>query len=145
MTTIPPIGPQAIRPSSHTEPRLSLSKDILSILNTLGIRNITAIRVQPGLHVAPAISEIPRLVPTPDQQNILHALGIHTVLSATLSEDEEDYKNTWDRLNETILGEETMGVLQEAFGLTTRPRVLSDEAGNSILLLQKSLQELTSE
>lgn len=148
MGLIPPVGMQGTQPIQQ-HPRIehknAVSTDVSAMLKEIGIHNIRSIRVQHGRHIADSLNEMAKLPLTHDQKNALNGLGLHGLLVAMFADEDDinsNYKDKLEELHEHLLGEETVSLLKEAFGLSHTPILLEDDNHNGLLLLQESIKHL---
>ena len=146
MGLINPIG--GMRPShpmSSGKPVPALSSELMGILKDMGVQEVRAVRIQPGVAAHLAVNEMATITLNNDQKNALQGLGLHGILVAIFSEDDDingRYKEKLKELHEHLLGQETIDLLKDAFGLSETPLLMEDDQHNGIFFLQQSVAQL---
>ncbi len=147
MGPIHPIGLRPTQPIHPGKPAHTLSSEVMDTLKDMGISSIRAIRIQQG--VGPlAIKEMATVTLNHDQKNALQGLGLHGILVAIFSEEDDingNYKEKLKELHEHLLGKETIELLKNTFGLSQTPILMEDDNHNGVFLLQQSIVELSEE
>jgi len=144
MGFIQSVGMQPIQQPSRGEHKTTLSTEVTEMLKDIGINTIRTVRIQHGRHISATLKELAQLPLTHDQQNALQGLGMHGLLVAMFAEDDikPNYKKELSDLHELLLGEDTIALLKEAFGLSEAPVLMEDNNHHSILFLQESVKQL---
>ena len=144
MGFIQPIGMQPLHPQSRGEHKSNLSTEVTEMLKDIGINTIRTVRIQHGRHISATLRELAQLPLTHDQQNALHGLGMHGLLVAMFAEDDinPNYKKELRELHELLLGEETITLLKEAFGLSQTPILMEDDNHHGVLFLQDGIRQM---
>ena len=145
MGPIHPVGLRPTQPIHPGKPVPTLSSEVMETLKDMGIRSIRAIRIQQGVGTL-ALKEMATVTLNPDQKNALQGLGLHGILVAIFSEEDDingNYKETLKELHEHLLGQETIALLKNTFGLSQTPILMEDDNHNGVFLLQQSIVELS--
>lgn len=148
MSCIPPMGGFQAASQAHSTPRQNtqaLPTETLAILKDMGVHTLRNMRLQTGLAFSPALKDLAQVPLTADQKNTLSALGLQGVLVALFAEEAPNYKERLKNLHEHILGEETIHMLQDAFGTSATPILIEDDNHNAVMLLQASIKTLEQE